>query len=207
MKLVNTLDWPDRFIRRMVSWCCRELGLPVRYIREAQFRNTSNAWGGLCYGRRIGVRVGNASHFPCKSKRHRNGLQIELADRTETLVYITAHELAHSANRRDRAAGRRGGWGGTEQYTDTLALKVLEAFRANRPALLAAWGDGPEAAPATPVTPPRMAAVIEQREAKARAAMERWERKLKLAKTKLAKYRAKVKYYERRAANRGPAKP
>lgn len=43
---------------------------------------------------------------------------------------------------------------------------------------------------------------VAQREAKARKMLERWERKVKLAKTRLAKWAAKVRYYERRAAER-----
>lgn len=50
MKLHNTTDFPDYFLRRMVSWCCREIGLPVRYVQEATFRK-----GGRCHSRGTGA--------------------------------------------------------------------------------------------------------------------------------------------------------
>jgi len=50
VKLINSTDYPDYFLRRMVSWCCREIGLPVRYVQEAAFRK-----GGRWHSRRTGA--------------------------------------------------------------------------------------------------------------------------------------------------------
>lgn len=60
MKLINTTDYPDYFLRRMVSWCCKEIGLPVRYVIEARFGVSRSQRGGRAYlwKRKIGVRVG-----------------------------------------------------------------------------------------------------------------------------------------------------
>lgn len=46
---------------------------------------------------------------------------------------------------------------------------------------------------------------VARREAHARRMLERWERKLKLAKTRFSKWSTKVRYYERRAAAAGRA--
>lgn len=49
MKIKNTTDWPDYFLRRLVAWCCRELQMPARNIREAVFRNrTGFSYSGHC---------------------------------------------------------------------------------------------------------------------------------------------------------------
>lgn len=32
MRLVNTTDFPNYFLRRMVSWCCKQLDFSVRKI-------------------------------------------------------------------------------------------------------------------------------------------------------------------------------
>lgn len=50
MRLKNTTDWPDYFLRRLVSWCCRQLDLPGHFVREAKFRNrTSGRYSGHAY--------------------------------------------------------------------------------------------------------------------------------------------------------------
>jgi len=38
VKVYNTTKYPNYFLRRMVAWCCREIGLPLRHVREATFR-------------------------------------------------------------------------------------------------------------------------------------------------------------------------
>lgn len=48
--------------------------------------------------------------------------------------------------------------------------------------------------------------VREQRAAKAAAALERWQRKLKLAQTKVRQYKTRVSYYQTVAARRGAPK-
>lgn len=55
-------------------------------------------------------------------------------------------------------------------------------------------------APAEVPREDRLAALKARREEKARADLARWEKRLRLARTKVAKYRARVRGYERRAA-------
>ena len=199
MKLINTTDFPNVMLRRMVSWCCRRLDLPARYIREAKFQNRSyGPWSGHCKGRAILVRVGPDRAYPSPSKTHRTGTTLgTILDRTEGLVMVTIHELAHSVQQRVRTRTRaRGGWGGSEAATDALVFPILEAFRKDRDSLLAEWSR--PAGTVEPAVIPMISPVIESRAAKAQAMLDAWERKLKLAKTKVAKYRKRVRYYEKR---------
>lgn len=214
MKLSNTTTWSNEFLRRMVSWVCKQLDLPVLQVSRARFRNRKQGcWSGLGgYGYGILVRIGPDSAFPVEpfhypGRKRDVFLSPRIADRVEALVAITAHELTHVQDgmnecwhtRRARMRGSRRPkriYGG-ERRTMVEERRVLELFRENRENLLAQWN--------TPVNRQSKPAMTraERNEVKARNGLESWERKLKLAKTKVAKYRTKVRRYERLAAMRG----
>ncbi len=202
MRLINTIDYPDYFLRRMVSWCCKELGLPGRYVREVAFRNSRSAWGGMAYtnSRRVGVRIGAASHFPSKYRMRGTRKWFPIADRTEALVMVTAHELAHLLLRRLGNHSRRGGGlAGSEHNTDWHERKVMEAFQLCRVELLTAWNEPPK-----PRAPHPKLSLQERRANNAMLLLAKWQLKLKLAQTKVKKYKAQVRYYDRAlAAKRG----
>lgn len=189
----NSTVWPNYFLRRMLSFCCKELGMPVRAIRDVAFRNSRSSWGGSAsYWRgRITVCVGRAEHFPARGYRHGNGHQNTIADRTECLVWVTAHEAAHCLQNGTKT--RAQGGGGSEIATEWHAKPVLEKFRAMRDALLAEWNE----APALAIKGPALT-LTERRRAKAIADLAKWERKLKLAKTKVKKLKTRVNYYNKK---------
>ena len=197
MKIVNTTDFSDLFLRRLVSWCCRQIELPVNYMARATFRNKADGYSGRGGGLSIIVSIGRTG-FPYGPDT-RDGMDNETyADRLECLVAITAHELEHcrqgNEGRMHTLRMRRR----LEPMTRAVEVRVLRAFRADREALLAAWNLAP------PVRPRKPKPTAEERnEAKAREALARWERKLKLAKTKVTGYRRKVSRYDRQAASRG----
>jgi hypothetical protein len=206
MKLRNSTTWPDHFLRRMTAWCCDQLDMPRSYVLAAQFANSRSKWGGLAYlrQRRMGVRVSaKESDFPETARQPGSDATELLADRLECLIKVTAHELAHHDQYRlehaERVSNRtrRGGWGGSEGRTQALAFQVLRAFRANREALLAEWSVPPAERQAKP-----KASIQEKRAAKAQADLDRWQRKAKLAATKIRKLKARVRYYDRVAACR-----
>src|ERR1039457_6442142 len=59
VKVQNSTDCNDTFLRRMVAWCCREIGLPVRWVRQARFTNYSHTYRGRAWrSGRILVRIG-----------------------------------------------------------------------------------------------------------------------------------------------------
>lgn len=209
MKIKNSTDWPNNFLRRMTAWCCRELKMSPGLVSSIQFRNRNDGrTSGRAYwpSNRIVVSAG-VSFLKYKAGRHHsyygssNGDE-NFRNRIDWLVRITAHELfhilAHDEGVRTRRFGRSSG--SSEKHTKHYERKVYESFLANRDALLAEWSAEPEATPVPP-KPTRQ----ELNDAKSRKQLATWERKLKLAKTKVAAYRRKVRYYDRVAATR--AKP
>lgn len=174
-------------------------------LRVAVFRNSKASYGGAAYycQGRIVVCIGHASRFPTCSRTHRNGHKQSLADRLEALVWVTAHEAAHVLQRRVRTR-QSGSGGGSEIATEWLATPVVEQFRKMRDSLLEQWN----AAPAVALRAPQPNAV-ERRAVKARLDLERWQRKLKLAQTKVRKLKTRVRYYERCASTQcsPPATP
>jgi hypothetical protein len=189
VKLINTTDYSDTFLRRMVSWCCKELGLPVRRLKQARFGNSCRHWGGLAYWRsRIGVRVvGDDCNRELKHWKFRDGFQVVTNSRLEVLLLTTAHELAHIEQ--FWRLGYRSK--GLERHTEGMAYTVLKAFRIVQDALVAEWSREPEG-------PVKVAPSVQERRQQAvMTKLATWQRKMKLARTKVAKYQRQVRYYEK----------
>lgn len=196
MKLRNSTDFPDNLLRRLTSWCCKEVGYPVSRVRGVQFRNrTTGPYSGHAYGtRRICVSVGPASSFPTRPDT-RPGMSNEIMlDRLEVIVAVTAHELAHLLQYRDRRSVVLSAARKTEFDARWHEVRALRAFRAARETLLAEWSTPPAERPRSVVS------VSDRRAAKVFADLERWQRKLKLAQTKIKKLKRRATYYERRQA-------
>lgn len=196
MKLKNSTDYPDHFLRRMVAWCCEQIGYPVRQLKRVQVRNKATGYRGFArYSACMVSMTTSKTGYPTKPD-HRPGMQGEsFADRTEALVAITAHEVYHLAahfvdehKQRTRGDGRH--HGSSEQRTRAEEVRVLRLFRANRESLIAAWSEPPVT---REVAKP---SIQEKRAEKALADLERWQRKAKLAATKIRKLKARVRYYE-----------
>ena len=199
MRLRNTTDFTDRFLRRMVAWCCRQLDMPASYVRAARFGNATNSWGGVAYlqSRRISVRVGSEAQVGHEVKHHKfgDGFQVITYTRLEVLLVTTAHELAHlDLYRRGNGSRRDGRSGGSERLTEGRAANVLEAFRRNVH-LLDVWATEPAVRHRQIVQ-----SVQEKRAAQAADKLLQWQRKAKLAATKIRKYRKQVRYYEKAIA-------
>lgn len=201
MKLINTTDYSDVFLRRMVSWCCRQIGLPVAKVRKVTFRNRKHGISGHCWS--------EAGDLVCSVSRAGTWFtgtqQVSQRDRIAMLVDIVAHELAHrllfverSMTRKSRRYGTVSR-GGSEQQANWFEKQVAKAFEADREALVAAWEKPRAVREAKPVL-----SVQDTRRERAEANMVRWQRKLKFAQNKVAKYRRQVRYYEKAiAAKRG----
>lgn len=224
MRLKNMTEWGDRFLRRMVSWCCREVGLPVGKLRTALFSNTKKrcwvqrhgsvpdpvtgertyedrpmvdqkAYAGWGGSGGISVRVGDECRFPTKQFEKFGSTHYEFADRIEALVGVTAHEVYHCWQTANRSLV------GRSRIDEPRAMRAerlaLEKFRVNREALLAGWGKSESVKVQAPKP-----SIEDKRAAKAVNDLVRWQRKLKLAQTKCKKLKIRVAYYERRAACR-----
>lgn len=195
MKFKNSTDFSDRFLRRMLSWVCREVGYPLRRIRDVEFGNRQTAAysGRAWYSRRILVRVGPEPQFPKRETRPGTNYKW-LVDRTEALVVVTAHEVAHLLQYSDGRIHKLNDDRRCERDARWQESRVLLAFRDARETLLAEWSDEPEVE-----SKPKPAAKSKQEKnaEKADAKLREWQRKLKLAQTKVRQYKAKVKRYER----------
>lgn len=195
MRLRNSTDYPDRFLRRLVSWCAREAELPPSMVRAAQFTRTRASFRGRAWSSmRILVRIGDEHHFPLRNLKYPGLVRApvyDLADRLEALVQITAHEIEHLY---DFSQGIRIV---REGSVDFRSLKSLDKFRANRDALLAEWSE-PTASDQVEAKPRK--SIVDQRAELAAERLAYWESRLKLAKTKVAKYRRRVNYYAKKKA-------
>lgn len=118
MILVNTLGvFSDTFMRRLVSWCCKQLDLPVAYVRKAQFRNRRQGYSGHAwpFEHRICVSVardcsemlestekpddwtGSTRHVPGQPCVYLTWKDVPRppGEVLDDLVRVTAHECAH----------------------------------------------------------------------------------------------------------------
>lgn len=195
MKLNNTSDFESLFLRRMVGWCCRQIGVPVRWVRYATFaKKRKGAYDGHGTGYWIRVRVGPDSAYPVKDYIRHGAKHPGAADRIEGLVSVTAHELMHVWQFSPRRHTARLTRTATEQGAIHEQTRVLTLFREQRESLLAVWSEQREQEPKPTIS------VQERRAVKANADLIRWQRKLKLATTKVRKLRKRVSYYEKATA-------
>lgn len=220
MKLKNTTEFFEYFLRRMTGWCADQVGVPRSAIKKAEFGKRSHgsyngrAWSGTMRFRAV---IGPESEFPTQGHVYRGRTSdafraLPLTDRIEALVAITAHEVTHlreyhehrqrQRKRNDllrfvggpqKIVKRRGG----ERRTMFHERRVLELFRSQRDALLSEWNVPPKDKPIPTVS------IVDRRADAASKALVAWQRKFKLAQTKIRKYRQRVQYYERRQAARG----
>jgi hypothetical protein len=191
MKIKNTTDFPDWFLRRMISWVCsrRIIEWSPRKIREATYRNSSGLGGsGLAYTTWGEFRV---SVMPVRSRKiPKEGMrEVYDRDRIRSLVSLTAHEITHLTQEIRVLRGKN-----CEGNARWQARQVKEEFIRNEDELVAKWMKPPAYA-----TKPKKAKppVQEVRYERAKKNLANWERKAKLAKTKIQKYRKQVRYYEK----------
>jgi len=197
MRLENSTHWSDLFLRRMVSFCCKELEVPVRTIKHARFRNSRSSWGGVArsWKRQITACVGRPECFPTTCNTHKVGESF--ADQVECLVAVTAHEIYHVAAthvpKHQQKTRGRDSYASSERATCVAEFQVLNAFRADRANLLADWERPFAIEPVIKTVQEQRAEIAEQR-------LTYWLRKAKLAATKVRKYKAKVAYYAKKQA-------
>lgn len=198
MKLQNSTDFPCWFLRRMISWVRRQLELPASILLQADFSNCRSCGRGRAWsGKKILVRTGPDDQHPSRAFTIQGEEGPVHVDRIESLVSITAHELEHLRQfaRFDRVGWDKRRFQRLEPDCIAAQKRVLRVFREQREALLAAWQAVPVRSAALSVPKPSLQ---EQRLQKAEACLARWQRKLKLASTKVKHYRKRVQYYEGR---------
>lgn len=194
MKLKNHTRLPDYFLRRIISWCCKEIGYSTRRIDIAEIRNRKN--DGRLSGHAQGSRkfcISIPRNF--QTDEPENVLPSDLA--LESLVRVIAHEVFHLWAHHEGIRSRRNRKtrGSSERQTIRHEIMVLEAYRKCRLELLDKWSVRPKRKSRARTNPPK--SKVESRAKNARKKLSEWQRKHKLAQTKLKFWRKKVKYYDR----------
>lgn len=202
--------YPKHVVRRATRWAAKQIGLEVKVLRtlsiEVGYRRSSHgaAWGGWYHhtGRRVQVlmpKLGKDKIYPASMAHNvaEREQGREAHDEWELFVSILAHELEHArcyTVTRDYTARKRLN---SEPRVRAIEWRALLAFREIRDTLLADWTREPTQRPVK-----AKPSVVDRRADRAATLLAQWERKLKMAKTKVAKYRRKVGYYGAVAARR-----
>ncbi len=188
MKLTNTTHLPDRYYRKMISWICKHYEYPVRWLVSAQIGTTtkwlfSGARGGY---RGIRFKINFNEKFPVNhtyaGRDPKLGWPLFVLNDVDDLIFmLAAHELYHCVQTKKKISMG-------EKDTDRQAKRAYDEFQKVKNTLLADWKRTKEVKPQD---------IKSERAAKAEADLKRWERKAKLAKTKVALYKRKVAYYQK----------
>lgn len=208
-------EFDAAFTRRAVAWIARELGVPRGGLRRWSItvrQRRTRSYSGRCYyyERRVvcSIRAGITSPVSVAHNREEREREMEAADGVEVFVKLMAHELEHAramiVSSGDPGMMRRLNH---EPRVRAIDYRIMLRFRAQREELLVAWRCEAEPAveSAAPAPSKSRPGLVERRAAKAAAMLAAWERRLKMAKTKAAKYRRRVAYYQRRRQAAGGA--
>lgn len=199
-------------VRRAALWAAKQIGLApehrqlltveVGYRRSRAYRD-GDTWGGWYRHneRLVQVLLGRNVSYPTPAGHNRSEADRFANDEWELFVKLLAHELEHarayavSKSWEDRARLNH------EPRVRAVDWRVLLTFRESRDSLLAEWTK--PVAEFAPVDVFKFKpSVVDKRAARAAKLLADWERRLKLAKTKVTKYRRKVAYYSKAAAKR-----
>jgi hypothetical protein len=200
--------YPSHVVRRATRWAAKQIGIDGKVLRslniEVGYRKAArwkdgDAWGGWYkHGKRlVQVLLGRNIRYPTPVGHNRSEADRFANDEWEVFVMVLAHELEHArcyAAARDYVERKRLN---SEPRVRAIHWRTLLAFREARETLLADWLREQPQRPAKPKP-----SVVDRRAERAATLLAQWERKFKMAKTKVAKYRRKVNYYGAAAARR-----
>jgi hypothetical protein len=189
MNLTNTTKLPNHFLRRMTAWCREQVGLAAEHLVQVDFRNKSYGICGQAWWEgRVMVRFSEL--YTTDEDKNPDFYWI---------VFVLAHEIQHVKNYRDGSHRQLVKDRDLEPHCDRIGRSVAGKFRDTQEALVAEWSAEPvrSAAKSIPRDP------VVERATKAATDLARWEKKLKLAKTKVKKYKARVAYYAKKTSIQG----
>lgn len=208
----NHAGYPVSVIRRATLWAAKQIGLDPKVLKRYSIevgyhrnRRGGGSWGGWHHSgcRLVQVMLPRVpvTYPQCMAiNRAEREAGRDAHDEWELFVAILAHELEHA---RAHAVART--WEDRarlnyEPRVRAVDWRTMLAFREARETLVAEWTRVAAERPARPAkTQPTP---VERRAARAEELLAAWERKLRLAKTKVQKYRRKVGYYQKAAARR-----
>lgn len=203
MKIITTHpEFPSHMVRRAVAWIAGEIGLRRRQRLTIKVgyrqRKRTGYQGWYRHGSRsVEVWIGRDQPFPVRVGNTRQEAERMADDVIELFVNVLSHELEHArayqtASHNSTALRRLN----SEPRVRFIDYRVLQAFRQRREELLTGW----MAAPVETTRPAKVRPTpVERRAHRAGELLAAWERRLRLAKTKVAKYRQRVTYYARAA--------
>lgn len=178
MRVVSELKDYDRFfLRKLLGWVCREVEVSHRKVKLVTFGPTNRIWS--CRGNLLHFKIelSPEMQFPYRYRKE------TFADPVEFFVYM---------------AGWLIGSAGRISPPKSAAKICLTRFRKDRPKLFQAWIAPEKIRPKKPSL-----SLVETRKKKVEEALRSWERKFRLAKTKVAKYKKKLAYYEKKISQTG----
>jgi len=200
MNLINSTDYSDQFLRKMLKWVCKQLveSLPGNlkpdlfgHLNQVQLTNFSGTSRGRAWPYRIFVRIGAENKFPADEWLYHNSKVEARPDRICGLIGTVAHELSHVLDYTNHKDTNR-------RYRENRAVwnsnDIVKKFLADREALLEYWSRERKT-----VQKPVLS-LQDQRFSKIQTSLDRWQRKMKLAQTKIRKLKARARYYEVRQA-------
>ena len=177
LEVRNKTTYDTRDIRSAVLACEKYLDMTgQRVVKVVYSRNRGRQVTGYAYypscGRAEGVTV------KLRLPKVRKG-EVITEELVQDFLWLVEHELSHS-----RGVSHRVMRGSPTNKVHSIG---------RRPA----WAEGLQLRLKAPKAKPTMADRVSARTAMVEAGIARWQRRLKLAKTKLAKLKAKQRYYQR----------
>lgn len=199
MKITDTTGhYSDRFIKKLIQFCCKTLGMPANWITRVDFRGRTDGYvcGRAWWGGRILIRFDKTNNGPHHWTRR--VVDVQCPDLISTIVFVAAHECQHVMNYNDGSHNKLTKARDLEPHCDRRGKFVMLKFLEKREALLKEWTGEPtilqETVVVEEVKPEPSPKLL-----KAQADLARWQKKLKLAKTKVKKYERKLKYHQKKA--------
>lgn len=201
-------DWPTWLVRWLVRRACADAGITSYHWTQKSCGAGRGWWGrgGSNYGYGGVERRADAARSawrPVIDPRF-NGAPVEWVPMSSvaTLAFLIRHEVAHARGAEGypgdyaKLKGGKVDRASMEDACNEAAGRFVRALAADFPAVLAEWVR--LARKARPAKVDRTAQTLDKHQ----AALDAWSRKLKIAQTKVKKYRGLVRTTQRRLAAR-----
>ena len=209
-EVINRSRWPDIFVKHIARFCAQKTGVSKkgRYgftVKRASYRQRWSGRGGITFGRMsLPRRAYGPDFFPYQSgySTYKWVNKKPLYSMGELFLMVIAHEMTHATdgnplNFRDGSSNYD--MATCENHTHHRAHDIVEMYRKDRVKIMrrirAEMRKAREKAKVKKRKP-----TTDEKRAKSLAAQKRWERKLKLAQTKVAKYKRSVSACDRAIA-------
>ena len=141
--ICNETDYPSPYLRRIVSWVCRQAEISTKDIKFITFANTRTYYfsGSAYRGGLVEIRIGKDPQFPAPP-RYQSGSPRWFETREDALVFIIAHEVYHIRQfivERKKPVKRNPI---REHSADLFAKRTLLEYLKNKQRLVEAWSLG-----------------------------------------------------------------